>query len=90
MTYQAIAAKFRRALRNETGASFTLDQLRELAEAGFLNHLAQLESEELCAKFSNTADAGLSSGATEKPQVSTRSLDASEARSFIDQLGYAM
>lgn len=47
MSYQAIASKFRRALRNGTGASFTLDQLHLMADAGILNQLAQLEADEL-------------------------------------------
>lgn len=87
MTYQSIATKFRRALRNKTGATFTLDQLKQLAEVGVLNHLAQLESEELCATNSNTATAGSPSDETEKRKVSTRSLDATEAQSFIAALG---
>lgn len=87
MTYQTIAKKFRRALRNGTGATFTLDQLRQLAEAGVLKHLAELESDELCASNSNTADAGSTSDETVKPQGSTRSLDATEAQSFIAALG---
>lgn len=47
MSYQAIASKFRRALRNGTGASFTLEQLYLMADAGILNQLAQLEADEL-------------------------------------------
>lgn len=50
MSYQAIASKFRRALRNGTGASFTLDQLYLMADAGILNQLAQLEADELRSK----------------------------------------
>lgn len=91
MTYQAIAGKFRRALRNGHGATFTPDQLRNMAEVGILKFLAELESDELCRNQSlNTADAGLPSVETEKRPTSGRSLDASEAQSFIDQLGYAM
>lgn len=87
MTYQSIANKFRRALRNRTGATFSLDQLRQLAEAGVLKHLAELESEELCATHLNTADAGSPTDETERRQASTRSLDANEAQSFIAALG---
>lgn len=51
MSYQAIASKFRRALRNGTGASFTLEQLRLMADAGILNQLAQLEADELISRL---------------------------------------
>lgn len=87
MTYQSIASKFRRALRNKTGATFTLDQLKQLAEVGVLNHLAQLESEELCATNLNTAAAGSPTAETEKRQASTRSLGVTEGQSFIEALG---
>lgn len=43
MTAHSIASKYRRALRNETGASFTLDQLRELASYGVLEHIAMFQ-----------------------------------------------
>lgn len=88
MTYQAIAGKFRRALRNGTGATFTQEQLRDMAGAGVLQYLAQLESEELCnATDLNMAAAGSISGETERRQASTRLLDANEAQSFIAALG---
>lgn len=36
MSAHNLASKFRRAIRNGTGASFTHDQLRELGEYGVL------------------------------------------------------
>lgn len=87
MTYQAIAGKFRRAIRNGTGATFTLDQLLCLADAGVLKQIAELESEELCATHLNTAATGSPIGETGRPQESTRSLDANEAQLFIEALG---
>lgn len=92
MTYQSIAKKFRRALRNQTGATFTLEQLERMAEAGILNYIAQLESDELCpSKNPNSSimDSGSTSGGTGRRPISGRSLDASEAQSFIAALGKA-
>ncbi len=43
MTAAAIASKFRRALRNGTGATLTQEQLRQLAEYGVLKTLALRE-----------------------------------------------
>lgn len=48
MTLQSIASKYRRALRNRTGATFTLDQLQELADHGVLALIVKMEAEELC------------------------------------------
>jgi len=47
MPAHSIADKFRRALRNGTGATFTLDQLREMAGYGLLVELARIEANEL-------------------------------------------
>ena len=72
MTAQAIASKFRRAIRNGTGANFTHDQLRELAENGVLELIAKLEAEELCpAKNPHTplANIGWQSGETASPLI---------------------
>jgi hypothetical protein len=91
-TYEPIAKKFRRALRNQTGATFTLEQLQHMAEAGILKYLAELESDELCPSKnpnSSITDTGSTSGGTAKPRTSGRSLDESEARSFIAALGKA-
>lgn len=50
MSVQAIASKFRRALRNGTGANFTNDELRELGRMGVLVMLAEVEARELCGE----------------------------------------
>lgn len=47
MSAHAIASKIRRALRNQTGATFTLAQLREMAEWGILVQLSEIEANEL-------------------------------------------
>lgn len=89
--YEPIAKKFRRALRNGTGATFTLEQLEHMAEAGILQYLAKLESDELCKSRSlNMAGSGSATGATARPPVSGRSHGANVGPSFIDQLGYEM
>lgn len=51
MTAQALASKFRRALRNETGATFTRDQMIELAELGVLKTLAETEADAAWGQF---------------------------------------
>lgn len=87
MSYEAIASKFRRALRNGTGASFTLAQLREMASAGILNHLAQLEAHELCSRNPDEnapIPSPRISGLTSKPSPK---LTEAEATAFIDALG---
>lgn len=92
MTYHSIAGKFRRALRNQTGATFTLEQLEHMAEAGILKYLAELESDELCPSKNPTSsitDTGSTSAGTVRPRTSGRSLDESEAQSFIAALGKA-
>lgn len=48
MTAHSIAQKFRRALRNKTGCSFSYDQLVELAAMSVLDLLSKAENAELC------------------------------------------
>ena len=43
------AKKFKRALRNETGAKFKLEELRAFADAGVLDIIQRIEAEELKA-----------------------------------------
>jgi hypothetical protein len=50
MSAHAIASKFRRALRNGTGANFTNDELGELGRMGVLVMLAEIEARELCGE----------------------------------------
>jgi hypothetical protein len=47
MSAHAIAQKFRRALRNGSGATFSLDQLREMASWGVLVDLSRIEANEI-------------------------------------------
>jgi hypothetical protein len=88
VTVQTIASKFRRALRNGTGATFTNEQLRQLGECGVLRLLAEMEAEELCpAKIALTGETpiGSTSGETANPR-SGRSLSRSEGQSYIEAL----
>ena len=90
-----VAKKFKRALRNETGTSFSLHELRTLAEAGALDSLQRAETEELKATWAakhhptSSATSGSTSGATVnrpksgKSPVTTPTLD----RSAIAALG---
>jgi hypothetical protein len=48
MSIEAIMQKLRRAQRNGTGATLTFDQVKDLAEAGFLHRLAIMEADEIC------------------------------------------
>lgn len=70
MTAHAIASKFRRALRNGTGANFSHDQFRQLGEYGILKVLSEIEADELCpAQTAHTSLAitGSTSGGTGTP-----------------------
>ena len=90
MSAHTIASKVRRALRNETGVSLTLDQLRELVrEDNLLNSLSEREASELCpAKPATTCETptGLTRGAMGSRPISGRSRAMSEGRSFIAAL----
>lgn len=48
MSMHDIKSKIERALRNDTGATFTFEQLRELCGIGFLHQLALREANEIC------------------------------------------
>lgn len=70
MTAQAIVKKYRRAIRNRTGATFTHEQLMELARYGVLETLLKLEVEELCPGKNlptSSETTGLINGETEPP-----------------------
>ena len=87
MSYQAIASKFRRALRNGTGASFTLDQLRLMADAGILNQLAQLEANELISKLPrqrSVARESASDATTDLPNSASELVKATVANVLAD------
>ncbi|CAB5222840.1 hypothetical protein UFOVP368_37 [uncultured Caudovirales phage] len=88
MTAHSIASKFRRALRNETGATFTNDQLRELGRLGVLRMLAEIEAQELCHEKPAPTDATPigSTSAAMAVRNSGRSLGQAEGRSYIEAL----
>lgn len=48
MSAHSIASKFRRAIRLGTGATFTNEQLKEMASYGILRDLALIEADALC------------------------------------------
>jgi hypothetical protein len=83
---QAIATKFRRALRNGTGASFTIEQLKELIGHGVLELIAQIEVQELChTKPAHTLSktVGLISGVTVRRPTSGKLPRPANDQSFI-------
>lgn len=89
MSVQSIAAKYRRALRNGTGAKFTLDQLQELAGHGVLELIAQIEAQELCpAKPAPILSAitGSTSAGTANLPVSGKSPERPKDQSYIAAL----
>ena len=88
MTAQAIAHRWRRALRKDSGLKLTADQLRELTEYGYLLDLAQREAEEICpAKTAPTSV--IRTGSTREGMAarsSGRSPDTKAGRSYIEAL----
>lgn len=88
MTVQGIASKFRRALRNGTGASFTNEQLRQLGECGVLRLLAEMEAEELCpAKTAHTGAIPIgSTSAGMGARKTGKSQGPKEGQSYIEAL----
>lgn len=93
MTAQAINSKLRRALRNETGATLTNQQIRELAGLGVLNMLADKELNELCpetAAPSSLATTGSTSGGTANRLTSGKSPPRAAAHISIAALSAGM
>ena len=89
MTAHAIATKYRRALRNRTGATFTLEQLQELASYGVLEFIARIETQELCPAKPARAlseNTGLIGGATVVRPKFGRSPEPSNDLSYIAAL----
>src|SRR3546814_7150577 len=72
----AIAKKCRRALRNETGIKFTLDELRALVDIGSYDLIMQAEAEEIRQTWqkkpprSLSGNTGTTNGGTAKPELS--------------------
>ncbi len=81
-----IASKFRRALRNGTGATFALDQLQEMAGHGILRTLAMLEAEELCPVRPEPVQAAPAATENEAPSASHRPAALGDGRAFIAAL----
>src|SRR3546814_17955095 len=71
-----IAKKCRRALRNETGIKFTLDELRALVDIGSYDLIMQAEAEEIRQTWQKTSprsvsgNIGSTKGGTAKPEMS--------------------
>lgn len=53
-----VARKFRRALRNDTGVHFSLEELRALAELGALDLVTSAENRELCPPKAEASESG--------------------------------
>jgi hypothetical protein len=72
-----LAAKFKRAVRNDTGTHFTAEELRLLGEWGLLSILLDKEAEELSAKWAGPNNDSTPWGASGSPSApnprSTRS-----------------
>lgn len=92
----AVARKYRRALRNETGVHFTVDELRAFAAWGALEIASRAENQELtkCADPANTplATSGSTSGGTANPPTSGKSAAIPKhlGPQFIEALGLGM
>lgn len=88
MTAHRIASKFRRALRNGTGANFTNDELRELGRMGVPMMLAEAEARELCGEPFNTERQSGQGGRGEgKPAPP---LSQSDGKAYIEALTSCM
>jgi len=88
-TFAAAVSKYRRALRNQTGANFTLDQLREMARHGVLELLARLEAEYLCHEktpLTSSETTGSTNVGTVKPLALGKSLTPTNGGSYIAAL----
>tara|TARA_R110000787_G_scaffold41162_2_gene101842 strand:+ start:326 stop:622 length:297 start_codon:yes stop_codon:yes gene_type:complete len=75
-----IARKYRRAIRNETGTSFSFAELQAIVEVGGFDAVVRAELDELRAKCqteksSNIRDIGSASEGMEPPPTSGRSPD---------------
>lgn len=85
MSGHAIAEKFRRALRNGSGATFTLDQLRDMARWGILLDLARREVDELCQVGESSLPPPEAPSATSTPSPSDEQGNLS-----IEQLSHGL
>ena len=95
-TASTIAHKYRRALKNGTGAKLTFAELQLLAHLGALDLVTRAENEELTnwqevlARISS-GTTGSTTAATVRPPASGRSPQspATDDRSYIKALGLA-
>src|SRR3546814_9861294 len=77
----AIAKKCRRALRNETGIKFTLDELRALVDIGSYDSIMQAEAEEIRQTWQKTPPRSLS-GNTGRSEEHTSELQSLMRNSY--------
>src|SRR3546814_5289918 len=90
----AIAKKCRRALRNETGIKFTLDELRALVDIGSYDLIMQAEAEEIRQTWQKTpprslsGNTGSTKGGTAKPEMRSEE-HTSELQSLM-RISYAV
>jgi len=69
---QFLANKFRRAIRNETGTSFSAEEMRELGAIGVIDLVIQQEAEELRESWAGKSDDFTRSGLSGLPVASNR------------------
>ena len=94
-TASTIAHKYRRALKNGTGANLTLAELQLLAHLGALDLVTRAENEELTIwqgvlARTSRGTTGSTNAATERPSASRRSPQsrATDDRSYLDDRSY--
>ncbi len=64
-----LADKFRRALRNDTGTSFSADELRQLGDMGLLDLITAAETRELSRKWAGSNNGYTQSEGSGLPSV---------------------
>src|SRR3546814_16904580 len=90
----AIAKKCRRALRNETGIKFTLDELRALVDIGSYDLMMQAEAEEIRKTWQKTphrawsGNTGSPKGGTAKPEMAGKlpAIPPSSGPTYIEKV----
>lgn len=88
-----IAKKYRRALRNETGTKFTLEELQALVDIGSYDLIMRAEAEEIATwrkktPLTQSGNIGSTSEGMAAPGISGRSLDIPQSigQSYIEAL----
>lgn len=90
----SLSRKFERALRNQTGANFTLEELVALADVGTLDAIQKVKNEELVAKCrakiprTSSEITGSTNGGTENRRMSGKSpiTTSGDGKSYIAAL----